>query len=61
MFRSQSMADKTAFISANLHYASMPAIVDHCSAYIYDVLDAIEDREMIAEWLRSKGYNVIKQ
>lgn len=55
------MADKTAFISANLHYASMPAIVDHCSAYIYDVLDAMEDREMIAEWLRSKGYNVIKQ
>ena len=57
-FRSHSMADKTKFISDNLHYASMEAVVNHWTAYIFDMLDAVRDPDMIADWLRSKGYVV---
>ena len=57
-FRSQSMADKTKFISDNLYYASMSALAEHCNAYIFDLLDAVRNPDMIADWLRSKGYTV---
>ena len=59
LFRDQSMTDKTRFISDNLYYASMSALAEHCNAYIFDLLDAVQNPDMIADWLRSKGYVVI--
>lgn len=60
-FRCQSMADKQEFIDSNLYYASMKALAEHTHAYWRDMLDAINDPELIADWLREKGYDVKRQ
>lgn len=60
-FRAQSMADKQVFINNNLCYASMRALAEHTRAYWCDMLDAMDDPELIAGWLREKGYVVTKQ
>lgn len=59
-FRCQSMANKQEFIDNNLYYASMKALAEHTRAYWHDMLDAINDPELIADWLREKGYDVKK-
>ena len=61
LFRDQSMTDKTKFISDNLYYASMSALAEHCNAYIFDLLDAVRNPDMIADWLRERGYDVKHQ
>lgn len=60
-FRFLSMADKQDFISSNLYYASMRALAEHTRAYWIDMLDAMNDPKLIADWLRTKGYTVTKQ
>lgn len=60
-FRSHSRTDRTEFISQNLHYASSEAIANHVEAYLFDILDEMEDPEYVAQWLRDRGYEVNKK
>lgn len=53
------MAGKQEFIDSNLYYASMRAIAEHTRAYWRDTLDSMNDPELIADWLRTKGYSVV--
>lgn len=57
----QSRTDKSGFISQNLDYASAKAIAKHVEAYLFDILDAMDDPEYVAQWLRDKGYEVKKK
>ncbi len=60
-FRTLSMSDKSKFISENLYYASSEAVAEHVETYLFDILDEIEDKEYIANYLREKGYEVNKK
>ena len=59
-FRSHSRTDRTEFISQNLHYASSEAIAKHVEAYLFDILDEMEDPDYVAQWLRDRHYAVKK-
>ena len=58
---SHSRTDKSGFISQNLDYASAKAITNHVEAYLFDILDEMDDPEYVAQWLRDKGYEVKKK
>lgn len=60
-FRSHSRTDKTEFISQNLHYATSEAIAKHVEAYLFDILDEMDDPEYVARWLRERGYEIKKK
>ena len=59
VFRCHSMADKQDFIDSNLYYASMRALAEHTRAYWRDMLDAINDPMLVADWLRERGFTVM--
>ena len=58
---SQSRTDKVNFISHNLDFASDKAIAQHVEAYLFDILDEMDDPEYVAQWLRDKGYETKKK
>lgn len=60
VFRQLGRGEKTKFISENIEYARMKAIVEYARDYVFDVLDYC-NREQIAEYLRERGYTVTKQ
>ena len=60
-WRSHSRTDRTEFISQNLHYATSEAIAKHVEAYLFDILDEMDDPEYVAQWLRDKGYEIKKK
>ncbi len=55
------MSDKSKFISENLYYASSVAVAEHVETYLFDILDEVEDKEYIANYLRERGYEVNKK
>ena len=59
IFRCHSMADKQDFIDSNLYYVSMQALAEHTRAYWRDMLDAINDPMLVADWLRERGFTVM--
>ena len=52
---------KVEFIDDNIRYASASAVAEYVETYIYDVLEDVGDKEMIAEFLREHGYKVEKE
>lgn len=60
LFRSLGRTKKVEFISKNIQYASASAIAEHVESYIFDVLEDVGDKEMIAHFLRNHGYKVEK-
>ena len=60
-FRSHSRTDRQEFISQNLDYASAKAITKYVEAYLFDILDEMDDPEYVAQWLRDKGYEIKKK
>lgn len=60
VFRTLSRTQKVEFISNNINYASAHAVAEYVKSYLFDVLKDIGDDEYVADYLRSKGYQVIK-
>ena len=61
VFRSLGRTMKVEFIDDNIRYASASAVAEYVETYIYDVLEDVGDKEMIAEFLREHGYKVEKE
>ncbi len=59
-FRELPRGEKSRFISDNIHYAKMKAVVEFARDYIFDVLDYC-DTEVIAQYLRERDYTVTNQ
>lgn len=57
-FRSLGRTQKANFISSNIEYASAQSVAEYVKAYLFDVLADIGNDEYIADYLRSKGYDV---
>ena len=60
MFKSIGRTKKVEFIDENIRYASASAVAEYVETYIYDVLEDVGDKEMIADFLRDNGYKVEK-
>ena len=60
LFLSLGRTKKVEFIDQNIQYASASAVAEFVETYIYDVLEDVGDKEMIADFLRDNGYNVEK-
>lgn len=60
-FRSLGRSQKVKFISSNIEYASAQSVAEYAKAYLFDVLADIGNDEYIADYLRSKGYDVRKK
>ena len=60
VFRELPRGEKSRFISDNIHYAKMKAVVDFARDYIFDILDYC-DTEVVAQYLRERDYKVTKQ
>ena len=52
---------KSEFISQNIDYASAGAVAKYVKAYLFDVLQDVDDDEYLAMYLRKKGYKVTKE
>lgn len=59
-FRGLGRTEKAKFISQNIDYANADAVAKYISAYLFDVLNDVNDDEYVATYLREKGYNVTK-
>ncbi len=59
-FLSLGRTKKVEFIDDNIRYASVSAITEYVEEYIFDVLEDVRDKEMIADFLRDHGYKVEK-
>lgn len=60
-FRGLGRIEKAKFISQNIDYANADAISEYVSSYLFDVLNDVENDEYVAQYLREKGYEVIKK
>lgn len=60
-FRSLGRTEKVKFISQNIGYANTAAIDEYVSAYLFDVLQYMDDDDYVATYLRNKGYEVTKK
>lgn len=60
-FRSLSYTQKKDFISGHIEYASAKSVAEYVKNYLFDVLADIGDDEYIADYLKSKGYDVWKK
>ena len=60
-WRSHSRTDRQEFINENIHLASSHVVAKYVEAYLFDILDNMEDPEYVAQWLRDKGYEVKKK
>lgn len=60
LFYSIGRTKKVEFIDENIRYASASAVAEYVETYIYDVLEDVGDKEMIADFLRDHGYKVEK-
>lgn len=60
-FRSLGLTKKVEFIDDNIRYASASAVAEYVETNIYDVLEDVGDKEMIADFLRDHGYKVEKK
>lgn len=60
VFRTLSRTQKVEFISNNITYASAHAVAEYVKNYLFDVLKDVGDDEYVADFLRSKGYQVTK-
>ena len=49
---------KSEFISEHIELASAAAVAGYVKAYLFDVLNDVEDDEYVANYLREKGYTV---
>ena len=59
-FRGLGRTEKAKFISQNIDYANADEVAKYTSAYLFDVLNDINDDEYVATYLREKGYKVMK-
>lgn len=59
-FLALSRTKKVEFIDDHIRYASASAVAEYVETYIYDVLEDVSDKEMIADFLRDHGYKVEK-
>ncbi len=59
-FRQLSRTEKTKFINSKIDYASGEAVGEYVAAYIFDVLE-YADPKQIADYLRAKGYTVTRK
>lgn len=57
LFWQLSRTEKTKFINSKIDYASGKAVGEYVEAYIFDVLE-YADTKQVAEYLRGKGYTV---
>ena len=61
-FNGLGRTEKVKFISKNVAtYASAEAVAEYVQAYLFDVLNDVDDDEYIATYLREKGYEVTKK
>lgn len=60
-FFNLSRTEKVTFISKNIQYASDAAVAGRIESYLFDVLKEIKDDEYVADYLRQKGYEVVKK
>lgn len=61
VFQTLGRTKKVEFIDENIRYASASAVAEYVETYIYDVLEDVGDKEMIADFLRDHGYKVEKE
>ena len=59
-FRNFSRSDRQAFINENIDLASSHIVAQHVEAYLFDILEEMDDPEYVAQFLRDKGYEVKK-
>ena len=52
--------EEVEFVDENIRDASGSAVAEYVETYIYDVLEDVGDKEMIADFLRDHGYKVEK-
>lgn len=60
VFRGLGRTKKTEFISEKIDYVSAHAVAKYVKGYLFDVLEDIDDDEYVADYLRTKGYQVTK-
>lgn len=61
IFYSLSRTKKVEFVSANIQYASAHAVAGCVKDYLFDVLEDVGNDDYIADYLRQKGYEVIRK
>ena len=59
-FNSLSRTKKVEFIDDNIFYASASAVANYLEMYMYDVLENVDDKNLIADFMRDHGYKVEK-
>ena len=60
-WRSHSRTDRQEFINENINLASSHVVAQYVEAYLFDILDEMDDPEYVAQWLRDKGYEIKKK
>lgn len=60
-FKELGRTEKSKFISRNIEYANAGAIANYVRSYLFDVLKELKDDEYVAEYLKMRGYEVIKK
>lgn len=61
VFSGLGRTKKSEFISENIDYASAHAVAEYVKGYLFDVLNDVGDDDYIADYLKKKGYEVIKK
>ena len=60
-FENLGRTKKCEFISKNIEYASAEAVAKYVKSYLFDVLKDVGDDEYIADYLKERGYDVVKK